>query len=237
MKYRNCPNCGSSNHAESSACYNCNGHLPTVTDSAEQSYAFGHENDDAEFRPMSENPKATFTAFVAILLSSIFGGSLGFAITHFEIEMPFFLEEILLGSFCAVATAFCLAKMIDLPEGLIGQRLLPAAGFGSLVGVCLYAIWWSFDPSFGMVTVGAIAGFCSGAPITVSFGLHGGKSAPLGMLEFGNVIGGIMVGMMVAIWICLEDGDFYLVPGITGFCGLLPTTAGGRMNPMTGALD
>lgn len=236
MRYRNCPNCGSSNHVECQNCYSCEQPLPSASPVVNSARFDDNVDQSGEFRSITEDPKATFTAFIAIALSSICGGGMGYFISRYEIEMPFFLEEVLLGTICAVITAFCLAKLLELPEGLVVPRLLPAGGFGALVGVCLYAIWWSLDPPVGLTAVGAIAGVCAAVPITVSFGLFGGESAPLGMLEFGNVLGGLVVGFFVAIWFGLEIGDIYWIPGIMGICGLLPTFAGGRLNPATGSM-
>ena len=66
------------------------------------------------------------TAFVAVVLSTILGAACGYGIEFFELEMPFFLEEILLGLICAVGTAFCICKFQEIPEGLMSSRLGPA---------------------------------------------------------------------------------------------------------------
>lgn len=168
--------------------------------------------------------------FLAIALSMVFGGLIGFGFSLVEGELPFFLEELLLGTACATTTAFCLGKFKDMPEGLLFKRLYPAAAYGALVGCCLYLIWWTFDPSAGLIWVGVIAGFCSGLPIAVSFGLAGGESRPLGMLEFGNVVVSLGLGFLIGVFFGFEDGDYYFIPGFAGLLGLIPTMFGGRIN-------
>jgi hypothetical protein len=226
MRYKSCPACGASNRGKDQECYSCNAR-------------FGEAENSP--KPVGDTPTKTvnFTSgteasalagFVAIALSTILGTGLGYGISLLETELPFFLAEVLLGVICATGAAFALAKFQDMPEGLMAKRLGPAAGFGALVGLCLFAIWWTFDPQAGFPVIGGIAGLCSGVPIAVSFGLLGGESRPLGTLEYMNVLMSLGGGALFAIFIAFEDADFYIVPGIAGIIGLLPTLFGGRIN-------
>ena len=223
MSYKNCPHCGASNPSKDRACYSCSKPLDPIP---------SPESSGEEFVSTSSHSGevSLFAGFLAISLSTLFGGAIGFGFSMLEFELPFFLEEVLLGTVCATATAFCLGKFKEMPEGLLMQRLLPAAAYGALVGCCLYAIWWTFDPSAGLIVVGAIAGFCSGLPIAVSFGLAGGESRPLGSLEFLNVVASIGLGVLLGFLLGLEFEDFYVVPGAAGILGLVPTMFGGRIN-------
>lgn len=176
---------------------------------------------------------STSKTFIAVMLSMALGGLLGLGLELTDPDLPFFLEEVLLGTICATVTAFSLGKIQELPEGVIFGRLGPAASYGALVGLCLFAIWWTFDPSAGFIAIGAIAGICSGIPVAVSFGLMGGQSRPLGTLEFGNVLismaGGFGIGMLVVLG-SEYDMDFSIIPGIGGILALVPTLFGGRIN-------
>ena len=207
---------------------------PVVPSSAEE----GPGRQVDFFDPSQEDTSAhlsTSKAVLAVTLSTVLGGLLGLGLEFSQLEMPFFFEEILLGLICAVSTAYSLGKIQEMPEGLLMKRLGPAAGFGTLVGLCLFGIWWSFDPPVGFVAIGAVAGFCSGIPIAVSFGLTGGQSRPLGRLEFGNVLLSMGLGFVIACFVGLGDEydpgfDFYIVPGISGTLALVPTLFGGRIS-------
>lgn len=188
--------------------------------------------------PTQEDTSAhvsTGKTLLAVGMSVMVGGLLGLVLELTQIEMPFFLEEILLGTLCCVGTAYGLGKIQEMPDGLLFPRLGPAAGFGALVGLCLYGIWYSFDPPVGFVAIGVIAGICCGIPVAVSFGLMGGQSRPLGLMEFGNVLISMAMGFGIACFIAMGDEydpgfDFYLVPGVAGILALLPTLFGGRIN-------
>jgi len=155
---------------------------------------------------------------------------MGFGLSVIDLDMPFFLSEILMGVVCAVVTAYCIGKFQDMPEGLLGARLLPAALYGASVGLCLFMVWWSFDPTAGFPVIGMIAGFCTGIPICVSFGLAGGESRRIGTTELANFGISLGLGVIIALFLFLEEGDFYLMPGVVGALGLLPTLMGGRLN-------
>ena len=229
MSYMNCPSCGSQNRARDENCYNCSKPL------SEKPTPRQATREESAAQPGAEVQSAggsRLVAFVALCLTAVFGGALGYGIEFTELEMPFFLEELLLGIICATFTAFCLGKFLDMPDGLIFRRLGPAAGYGALVGICLFSIWWSFDPSAGFTVIGAIAGFCSGLPIIVSYGLAGGESRVLGTLEFLNVVGSLVFGLVAGVFLSFEEGEFYIVPGIMGMIGLIPTLLGGRINVM-----
>jgi hypothetical protein len=225
MSYSNCPHCGASNRNEDAACYTCNKPLGASSPSIGSA-----SSEIADVLPSHQGEVSLVAGFLAIALSMLFGGLIGFGFSMLEFELPFFLEELILGTLCATATAFCLGKFKEMPEGLLFKRLYPAAAYGALVGCCLYGIWWTFDPSAGLVWVGVIVGFCSGLPIGVSFGLAGGESRPLGLLEFGNVIISLGLGLILGLFIAFDDGDFYYVPGLAGLLGLIPTMFGGRIN-------
>ena len=229
MKYQSCPSCGSSNRGADRKCYNCSAPLnqPQIQSEPTASSTTDVYTPDVNVKVVE---KSLGTAFIAVILSTILGASCGYGIEFFELEMPFFLEEILLGLICASGTAFCICKFQDIPEGLILARLIPAAAYGTLVGLCLFCIWWSFDPSAGFTVVGGIAGFCSGIPVAVSFGLMGGESRPLGQLEFLNVIISLGLGMIMAVFIVFDDGDLYGATGVCGLLALVPTVIGGRIN-------
>jgi hypothetical protein len=174
--------------------------------------------------------QSTGKTALAVLMSAVLGGLLGLGIEITNLEMPFFLEEILLGVLCSSGVAYALGKIQEMPDGLLFPRLGPAAAYGALVGLCLFAIWYTFDPSVGFVGIGAIAGVCCGLPVAVSFGLMGGQSRPLGALEFGNVLLSMAIGAGLAIVVALDGEDFYIVPGFAGILALIPTLLGGRIN-------
>jgi hypothetical protein len=225
MSYKPCPHCGASNPSQDPKCYSCSKPLdsPRPTEAS----------DTGSVSAKTTGPTgevSLLAGFLAISLSMLLGGVIGFGFSVMEFGLPFFLEEILLGTVCATATAFCLGKFQEMPEGLLFQRLYPAAAYGALVGFCLYAIWWTFDPSAGFVVIGVIAGFCSGLPIAVSFGLAGGESRPLGSLEFTNVVVSVALGALIGVFLGLEVEEFSVVPGAAGILGLVPTMFGGRIN-------
>ena len=160
--------------------------------------------------------------FVAVGLATAFGAGLGLSIQLLEVGVPFFLEEIGLGVLCSVVTTYAVGKLKEIPEGLLIPRLIPAALFGMLIGLYLYAIWWCFDPSAGFVVIGAIAGFCSGLPVAVSFGLLGGESRTLGLMEFANILSGAVLGFLFAV--CATE-DFYMGVGFAGVGGAYPVSS------------
>ena len=187
---------------------------------------------------IAETSLSMMMLFVGVALSTILGASVGFALQFLEMEMPLFLEEIALGALCAVSTAYCLGKFQDMPEGLLAKRLGPAAAYGSLVGFCLFGIWWSFEPDAGLTVVGAIAGLCAGIPIVVSFGLAGGESRPIGQLEFFNVLASMGLGLAIGIFMTFgsyryghyrEGMSWLSVPGMASLLALAPTLFGGRI--------
>lgn len=167
---------------------------------------------------------------LAVVMSMVLGSLMGLAIEITNLEMSFFLEEIMLGVLCSLGVAYALGKIQEMPDGLLFPRLGPAAAYGALIGLCLFGIWYTFDPSVGFVAIGAIAGVCCGLPVAVSFGLMGGQSRPLGALEFGNVLLSMAIGAGLAIFVALDGGDFYIVPGFAGILALIPTLLGGRIN-------
>ena len=233
MKYKTCQHCGASNRGADKKCYGCGTGFdaPAKAPSAADAAALaGPGAERTQSEALKEVGHSRMVAFLAISLSSMLGTGLGFGISLLETELPFFLEEVIIGVLCAVAAAFCIGKFQEMPEGLLYARLGPAAGFGALVGMCLFAIWWSFDPSAGLPVIGGIAGLCAGIPVAVSFGLAGGESRPLGQLEFLNVLMSMGIGFGIGILCCLEYGDFYWVPGIAGILALAPTFLGGRIN-------
>ena len=227
MSYRNCPSCKASNRQQDPVCYSCSSPMdlaPSWDTEASSSPPSTAVSETVEVT------KSLTMGLVAVLLSTFLGGGLGFALEYLELEIPFFFEELALGLICALAAAFNLGKFQEMPEGLLSKRLGPAALFGALVGVCLYAIWWTFDPSSGLLVVGMIAGFCAGLPIVVSFGLAGGESRPLGQLEFLNVGASMALGLAIGLFIGVESEDLYIMPGMAGIFGLIPTLLGGRIN-------
>lgn len=168
-------------------------------------------------------------AFLAVMLSAAFGAALGFGLEFMELELPFVVAEILLGSVCAVFTAFVVAMFVEMPDWKRYQRMVPAIGFGGLVGFALFSIWYVFDPPYGFVAIGAIAGICSGFPVAVSFGLLGGECRPLGLLEFSNLLIGFLVGAGLGIF-AVEDFGIEACLGTAGLTALIPTFVGGRIN-------
>ena len=172
------------------------------------------------------------TGFLAVCLSVILGVGMGFGFSFLEFELPFFLEELMLGTICAGATAYCLGKFLDMPDGLIYKRVGPAAGFGALVGLLLFGVWYGFDPSMGFPAIGGFAGFCAGLPVAASFGLFGGESRPIGFFEVTNVGFSAVIGMGIAFWFALEaeEFDFYFIFGLGSLFGLLPTMLGSRIH-------
>lgn len=225
MAYRNCPHCGASNRSTDSSCYSCTMPIDAAPAPGAETEPPGPQSGGNEV-PHISWPEG----ILAVALSMLFGGALGYGISILEMEMPFLLEEVLLGALCASVTAWCLSKFQELPEGLAAGRIVPATAYGALVGLCLYAIWWTFDPSAGFVVIGAIAGFCSGLPVAVSYGLGGGENRALGSLEFMNVFISIGVGLALGVFLSFELEEFYLIPGVAGLLGLIPTALGGRLN-------
>ena len=235
MRFQQCPKCGSSNRASDKKCYSCSEAL--VVDPPEVARVTDGEGGSAKrldfLDPTQEDTVAHRSAGktgLAVLMSMVLGGLLGLAIELTNLEMPFFLEEILLGVICSLGVAFALGKIQEMPDGLLFPRLGPAAAYGALIGLCLFGIWYTFDPSVGFIAIGAIAGVCCGLPVAVSFGLMGGQSRPLGLLEFGNVLLSLAMGAGFGIFVAMDSGDFYLVPGFAGILALIPTLLGGRIN-------
>lgn len=229
MGYRLCPHCRSSNLDDATECYNCEKPMAAIPkQSIEHS-----TSDAAPSAPrvdLKEAAHSTAQGLVAIGLVTSFGAALGLGWDLSELDLPFFLEEISLGVLCAVTAAYLLGKFQDMPTHQITRRLLPAGAFGAIVGFCLFCIWWAFDPSAGALAIGAFAGFLSGLPIVVSFGLFGGESRPMGGLEFLNMAVGLLVGAGLGLWISLDQDDSSLFMGLLGLVGLIPALAGGRVN-------
>lgn len=219
MSYRQCPHCRANNRTTDTVCYSCQNSLEPPPTEPESTVEVSS----------GEVARQTGQAVLALALAVFFGGLLGLGWEHLPMELPFFLEELLLGIICATATAYVIGKFQDMPHWRLFPRLWPAALFGAVVGTCLYAIWWSFDPAVGGLGIGMWAGFCAGLPVVVSFGLAGGESRPLGKLEFTNFAVSLGVGALFALFIVVED-DPSLFPGFVGVCGLLPTLAGNRVN-------
>jgi hypothetical protein len=169
-------------------------------------------------------------AVVAIGLATVLGGVLGLGWDHIPMDLPFFLEEVLLGLTCSTATAFLIGKFQDMPSWQLYPRLWPAALFGAAVGICLYGIWWTLDPSVGGLGIGLFAGFFGGVPVVVSFGLLGGESRPMGQLEFYNMVVSLGVGFLLGLMLLAEDADITSMPAVLGIAGLFPALAGNRIN-------
>lgn len=222
MSYRNCDQCGGSNKASSRKCYNCDASLSDEPVKELESVD-PHENIGWSKLP-------SYSMVLGIALTTAFGGILGMGLSFLSFELPFFLEELGLGALCALGAAYSLGKMLEMPDGLLGPRLLPATLFGACVGLCLFGVWWSFDPSAGFPVIGMIAGFCSSIPICVSFGLTGGESRPIGRLEFINVGVSLALGILMAFLFAVEEFDLDFVPGIARILGLIPTLLGARIN-------
>ncbi len=229
MGYRLCPHCRSSNRADAADCYSCEKPMTAVTKNSSESAAEPTVGSTlgADFR---ETAHSTAQGVVAIGLVTAFGAALGLAWDLSDLDLPFFLEEVSLGIVCAVASAFLLGKFDDMPPHLLRRRLLPAGVFGAIVGLCLFCIWWAFDPPAGSLAIGAFAGFLAGLPIVVSFGLLGGESRPLGLLEFLNMAVGLLVGGGLGLWIALDQEDSSFFFGFLGLIGLIPAMVGGRVN-------
>ena len=227
MAYINCEGCGGSNKATSTTCYNCE--RPLEAQVLRESAALLQNGADQPVRPQGVG-LATITFLLSVSLTTMLGALIGFGFSVLDFELPFFLEEIALGVICAVGAAFCIGKFQDMPDGLLYTRLGPAGALGGVVGLCLFGIWWSFDPSAGFPVIGAIAGFCSSIPICVSFGLAGGESRPLGGPELMNVVVSLGVGFLIGLWFCFEVGETDYVPGAMGILGLIPTFFGARVN-------
>lgn len=222
MSYHQCPHCRANNRATDSDCYNCHqaiGELPKEPESSATA---------TEITP-AEIAHSMAQAVLAIGIATVFGGALGFTWDRIPMDLPFALEQITLGTICATGTAFLIGKFQDMPHWKLNKRLWPAAMFGAIVGLCLYAVWWSFDPAVGGLGIGLCAGFCAGLPVVISFGLAGGESRPMGKLEFLNLGVSLLMGVVVAFIFVLED-DPANFPGVLGLCGLLPTLAGNRIN-------
>lgn len=230
MGYKTCSKCGGSNKSSASKCYSCGDSFIEQAAQREMRNSEPLISREERKAAFEEASKSMVTAFLAVTLSTIAGGAMGYGLSVLEFELPFFLEEIGLGVICAVATAYCIGKFQDMPEGLLLARLGPAALYGASVGLCLFMVWYSFDPSAGFPVIGMIAGFCTGVPICVSFGLAGGESRPVGRIELMNFGVSMGVGVLMGLWVCMDDGDFYMLPGVMGALGLIPTIMGGRVN-------
>lgn len=227
MSYMSCPHCRSSNRAEDESCYSCD--KPLHPDRLPD-YLQPEEGSEAVTTTSSRAGNQQWLPFlVSIILTMTLGGLMGFGVEFAELELPFFLEEIALGLICSVAATFCIGKIRDIPDGLIFARLGPAAWFGFLVGLCLYLIWWSFDPPGGFVIIGVIGGLCASLPIAVSFGMMDGESHPFGMAETLNVgAGAVILGILAFV----VTEDFYPAVGFAGLGGLVPSLLGGRVDTL-----
>jgi hypothetical protein len=176
-------------------------------------------------------------AVVALGLATALGGVIGFAWDWLEVELPFALAELLLGAICATGCALAIGLFQGMPSWKLTPRLLPAALFGSLAGLCLSCIWWSWDLPGGGLAVGLVAGFFSAPPVIVSFGLLGGESRPIGALELSNTVINIAAGTFVAFFVVLGDvenlsslSDLSDLAGAAGLIGLVSAFGGGRAN-------
>jgi hypothetical protein len=167
-------------------------------------------------------------AISAMAGATAFGAGLGLLLQALQPNLPFGPLVLMLGVLVAVVTAFTLGKIQELPPGLLAPRVLPSLAFGLMVGAYVWAFWWSFEPSDGWLAVGATAGFFAGSPIAFSFGLAGGKSRPLGRIEWLNFL--INFGVAAAFGLLLGIDDFYIAPGITGGLGLIASLLAGRVN-------
>lgn len=225
MAYIQCRACGSSNRSSDTKCYNCENSLSTPPPSTSTVSAAAYEESAVHVGEHTSYSKA----FVSVVLSAVFGGAIGVGFEFMEVELPFVLTEIILGSACAVFTAFMVALFVEMPDWKRYRRMISAVGFGALVGLALYCIWYAFDPPYGFMAIGAIAGVCSGFPVVVSFGLLGGECRPLGLLEFSNVLGGFLLGACFG-FVLLEEVSLEAWIGAAGITALIPTFFGGRIN-------
>lgn len=220
MARKRCYGCGSSRETTDTVCGIC-----------DKPYG---EGADADFEvtggeQASALKEAGASAF-AVILATLLGGFLGAAFGVLEMELPFVLDELLLGVLSAVGIAYVVGKHQGMEERNLLPRLFSAAWFGGLVGTCLFGIWWSFDPPGGWMVIGACAGFFSGLPIIISFGLSGGESKNLGKWEFFNVFSSIVIGAAIGALLCAEDGEYFAVPGYAGAAGLLPAVFAGKFS-------
>jgi hypothetical protein len=167
-------------------------------------------------------------ALSAMAATTISGAGLGLVLEALQPDLPFAVPVLLLGGMVAALTAVVLAKIEDLPPGLIAPRVLPALALGLLVGVYTWGLWWSFDPASSWLAVGATAGFFAGTPVAFSFGLAGGKSRPLGMAEWTNILTSAAVALVFGFLFGIDDPD--MIPGIAGGLGLISSLFAGRAN-------
>lgn len=217
MSYVQCPSCNSPNRAKDKRCYNCKAFLiapkPAETEAEEfitEHVSFGK-------------------AFLAVMLSVVTGGVLGLLLQLLDPDLPFSLVEAGLGALCATITAFAISTFVETPDWQRFQRIVPATGFGALVGIALFSIWDIFDLPGGYIAIGSLAGFFAGLPIAVSFGLLGGESRPVGKVEYFHLLIGFVVGCMVGLAFFDGDGDYEYL-GVGGAFALLPALFGGRVN-------
>ena len=222
MAYLNCPHCKAPNRQADRSCYSCSKPLRLEKTSDLENESLGTEASTLN----GESSWAML--FVAVGLAISVGAGLGLAIEVSDIELPFFLEELGLGILCSVITTYAVGKLKEIREGLLFPKLLSAAAYGSLVGLCLFGVWWGLDPDAGFVVIGAIAGLCSGIPVAISFGLLGGEVRNLSWLEYANVLAGFILGFSLGILL----GDFDYALGLGGAGGLIPCLAGGRVQAL-----
>lgn len=222
MSYRSCPNCRANNRAIDTRCYNCEESLPSLVETP----GVGAEPSLSVAEVSSE----TFAAVVSLGLVMGLGGFVGVAWEAFDLDLPFLLEELVLGVLCSTICAVLLGMYRGMMSHQIFHRALPAALLGAFVGACLYGFWWSFDPPLGGLGVGLVAGFCAGLPVIVSFGLAGGESRPLGTTEFSNLLLSLVLGAVIGLGFASEVEEWSLLPGFIGAGGLLPTLLGGRIS-------
>lgn len=225
--YRNCPHCRASNRATDVTCYSCEKPMEGVEE-PKSAVETLFDSPTLLGGSSSFGQAPAWHAISAMAGATAFGAGLGLLLEAVQPDLPFGPLVLMLGALVAVVTSFTLGKIQDLPPGLMAPRVLPALPFGLMVGAYLWGLWWSFEPTEGWLGIGAAAGFFVGSPIAFSFGLAGGKSRPLGRVEWTNFLVNFCMAVVFGFFLGIDDFD--MAPGIIGGLGLLAGLLAGRVN-------
>lgn len=171
-------------------------------------------------------------ALCTVVFGALAGALSGYALEFTPLVTHLFVDEVLCGGVAGFVSALVANQATQLaPEQRPYKWALSVALYGCVMGFLLAVVWYCFDFTGSLMMLGALSGVLSGIPAASAYGFLGGEPRCLGTAEAGNLIACLFLGGCIALFIGLDDGDFYTGAGLGAAVALFPALLGGRVNP------